>query len=74
MSKTTEQRVIVEDDSSVDEITREMATLKFRQDPYPMYARMRRKHPVYRSSRGIWYLIPTPTSTLPCATCACQRT
>jgi cytochrome P450 len=56
MSKTTEQRVIVEDDSSVDEITREMATLKFRQDPYPMYARMRRKHPVYRSSRGIWYL------------------
>jgi cytochrome P450 len=56
MSKTTEQRVIVEDDSSVDEITREMATLKFRQDPYPMYARMRREHPVYRSSRGIWYL------------------
>jgi cytochrome P450 len=48
--------VIVEDDSSVDEITREMATLKFRQDPYPMYARMRREHPVYRSSRGIWYL------------------
>ena len=56
MSKTTEHRVIVEDDSSVDEITREMATLKFRQDPYPMYARMRREHPVYRSSRGIWYL------------------
>jgi cytochrome P450 len=56
MSKTTEQRVIVEDDSSVDEITREMATLKFRQDPYPLYARMRREHPVYRSSWGIWYL------------------
>jgi cytochrome P450 len=39
-----------------DEITRAMATAEFRQDPYPVYERIRREHPVYRSSQGIWYL------------------
>jgi cytochrome P450 len=39
-----------------DEIAREMATAGFHQDPYPLYERMRREHPVYRSSQGIWYL------------------
>lgn len=33
-----------------------MATPEFHQDPYPLYERMRREHPVYRSSQGIWYL------------------
>jgi cytochrome P450 len=56
MSDETEQAVAVEHDGSVDEISREMATLEFHQNPYPLYARMRQNHPVYRSSEGIWYL------------------
>jgi cytochrome P450 len=31
-------------------------TPESRQDPYPLYARMRRDYPVYRSTHGIWYL------------------
>ncbi|MGH8929382.1 MAG: cytochrome P450 [Egibacteraceae bacterium] len=42
--------------SACDEIARDMATQEFHQDPYPLYARMRREHPVYRSCRGVWYL------------------
>ncbi|PZS15294.1 MAG: cytochrome P450 [Pseudonocardiales bacterium] len=43
-------------DSGVDEIIRALSTPEYRQDPYPLYARMRREHPVYRSSQGTWYL------------------
>lgn len=56
MTGETEQSVAIEHDGSVDEITREMARPQFHQDPYPLYERMRQKHPVYRSSEGIWYL------------------
>lgn len=56
MSGVTEQPAAGEYGGGVDEITREMATPEFHQDPYPLYARMRREHPVYRSSQGIWYL------------------
>ncbi len=38
----------------IDEVLRELQLR--RQDPYPLYARMRREHPVYRSSQGVWYL------------------
>jgi cytochrome P450 len=55
MSEAPEQWAAAED-GSLDEITREMATPEFHQDPYPLYARMRREHPVYRDSRGTWYL------------------
>jgi cytochrome P450 len=55
MSSATEQPAAVEHDS-VDQTSREMATPEFHQDPYPLYARMRREHPVYRSPEGIWYL------------------
>lgn len=40
----------------VDEITQAMTTPEFFQDRYPLYARMRRDHPVYRSVEGIWYV------------------
>ncbi|MGH3852216.1 MAG: cytochrome P450 [Pseudonocardiaceae bacterium] len=40
----------------MSEITEEMATPEFHQDPYPLYERMRREHPVYRGPQGIWYL------------------
>lgn len=56
ISDETEQPAAVEYDGGFDEITREMATPEFHQDPYPLYERMRRKHPVYRSSEEIWYL------------------
>ncbi len=39
-----------------DEITRALTTPEFFQDRYPLYARMRREHPVYRSVEGIWYV------------------
>ncbi|MGW4562393.1 cytochrome P450 [Streptomyces sp. NPDC004561] len=39
-----------------DEITAAMLSPEFRRDPYPLYARMRRDCPVYRSAQGIWYL------------------
>ncbi len=42
--------------TACDEIARGMATPEFHRDPYPLYARMRREHPVYRSSGGVWYL------------------
>ncbi len=56
MSGATEQPAALEYGGGFDEITREMATPEFHQDPYPLYERMRREHPVYRSSQGIWYL------------------
>ncbi|MGH8885799.1 MAG: cytochrome P450 [Egibacteraceae bacterium] len=56
MSSATEQPAAVEHDGGFDEITREMATPEFHKDPYPLYARMRRDHPVHRSARGVWYL------------------
>lgn len=56
MSSTTGKLVTVEHDGSFDGITQEMTTPAFRQDPYPLWALMRREHPVYRSSEGVWYL------------------
>ncbi|MGH3856842.1 MAG: cytochrome P450 [Pseudonocardiaceae bacterium] len=56
MSSATGLPEAVENDSGFDEIILALTTPEFRQDPYPLYARMRRDHPVYRSSRGIWYL------------------
>ncbi len=56
MASATQQTEVTDYDSGLDEITREMATPELRQNPYPLYARMRREHPVYRSSQGIWYL------------------
>ncbi|MGH3688138.1 MAG: cytochrome P450 [Pseudonocardiaceae bacterium] len=56
MSDVTEQPAAGERGGGGDEITREMATPEFHQDPYPLYAQMRREHPVYRSPQGIWYL------------------
>lgn len=56
MPDVTKQPAALGLDGGADEITREMATPEFHQDPYPLYERMRRKHPVYRGSEGIWYL------------------
>lgn len=60
MSSTTELPEALDNDndvdSGVDEIIRALSTPEYRQDPYPLYARMRREHPVYRSSQGTWYL------------------
>ncbi|MBV8539294.1 MAG: cytochrome P450 [Pseudonocardiales bacterium] len=56
MPEVTEQQAAVEYGGGLDEISREMATPEFHRDPYPLYERMRREHPVYRGSRGIWYL------------------
>jgi cytochrome P450 len=56
MPGATEQPAAVECGGGFDEITRAMATAEFQQDPYPVYERIRREHPVYRSSQGIWYL------------------
>ncbi|MFI9048199.1 cytochrome P450 [Streptomyces sp. NPDC053427] len=39
-----------------EDIAAAMQTPAFRRDPYPLYARMRRTCPVYRSPQGIWYL------------------
>ncbi|MGH3782382.1 MAG: cytochrome P450 [Pseudonocardiaceae bacterium] len=55
MSGAIEQPAVGED-GGFDEITQEMATPEFHQDPYPLYQRLRREHPIYRSSHGIWYL------------------
>jgi cytochrome P450 len=56
MVGATEQSAAAEYDGSFGEITREMATPEFHQDPYPLYERMRREYPVCRSAEGIWYL------------------
>ncbi|MGH2771403.1 MAG: cytochrome P450 [Actinomycetota bacterium] len=56
MSGATRESEAVERDGRFDEITQAMATPGFRQNPYPLYARMRRERPVYRSAQGIWYL------------------
>jgi len=56
MVGATEQSAAAEYDGSFSEITREMATPEFHQDPYPLYERMRRECPVCRSTEGIWYL------------------
>ncbi|MBW0009725.1 MAG: hypothetical protein JO063_06350, partial [Pseudonocardiales bacterium] len=53
MPEVTEQQAAVEYGGGLDEISREMATPEFHRDPYPLYERMRREHPVYRGSRGI---------------------
>ncbi len=56
MSSATQQPEAAARDGGFDEITQAMTTPEFRQDPYPLYAWMRREHPVYRSGQGIWYL------------------
>lgn len=56
MSSTTELPEAVENDDGFDEVIVALAAPESRQDPYPLYARMRREHPVYRSSQGTWYL------------------
>jgi cytochrome P450 len=56
MSSATQQPEAAERDDRSDEITDAMTTPEFLQDPYPLYARMRREHSVYRSAHGIWYL------------------
>jgi cytochrome P450 len=56
MSSAPQQPAVVEHEGDLDAIIQAMATPEFRQDPYPLYAQMRREHPVYRSSQGIWYL------------------
>lgn len=56
MASATERPAAVDYGGSFDEITREMATAAFRQDPYALYARMRQQHPAYRSAQGLWYL------------------
>ncbi|MFF7365776.1 cytochrome P450 [Streptomyces sp. NPDC008125] len=39
-----------------DGLAAALLTPEARQDPYPVYARMRRDDPVHRSPQGIWYL------------------
>jgi cytochrome P450 len=56
MSNTTPQTTATKYDGGFDEITRAMASPEFRQNPYALYERLRREHPVYRSSQGAWYL------------------
>jgi cytochrome P450 len=56
MPSETQRTEPVEHGGGFDEITQAMATPEFRQDPYSLYARLRREHPVYRSARGVWYL------------------
>lgn len=56
MPNAVQQPAVAERYGGFDEITQAMTTLEFRQDPYALYARMRREQPVYRSSRGLWYL------------------
>ncbi|MBV8543042.1 MAG: cytochrome P450 [Pseudonocardiales bacterium] len=57
MSSGTELPEAVENnDGGFDEVILALATPECRQDPYRLYARMRREDPVYRSSQGIWYL------------------
>lgn len=60
MSNTTQQTTATKHDGGFDDITRAMATPEFRQNPYALYERLRREHPVYRSSQGIWYLTRYP--------------
>jgi cytochrome P450 len=43
-------------DGGTGEISQAMAAPEFHQDPYPLYARMRRECPVHRTAEGIWYL------------------
>jgi cytochrome P450 len=56
MSSATQQPDAAERDDGLDEIAHAMTTPEHYQDPYPLYARMRREHPVYRGAQGIWYL------------------
>ncbi|MGH3564665.1 MAG: cytochrome P450 [Pseudonocardia sp.] len=56
MSRATQQPRTTERDGGFDEITQAMTTPEFRQNPYPLYARMRREHPVHRGAQGIWYV------------------
>lgn len=62
MAGATQQTDAVEagavegDGLGVDEVVGALMTAEFRQDPYRLYARMRREHPVHRSDQGNWYL------------------
>ncbi|MGH3941027.1 MAG: cytochrome P450 [Pseudonocardiaceae bacterium] len=56
MSSTTGRLGTVKHECSFDEITREMMTPEFRQDPYALWARLRREYPIYRSPEGVWYV------------------
>ncbi|MGH3873029.1 MAG: cytochrome P450 family protein [Pseudonocardiaceae bacterium] len=56
MSNATQQSDAAERDGGFGEIDHAMTTPEFFQNPYPLYARMRRDHPVYRGAQGIWYL------------------
>lgn len=56
MPSATQQPGAAVHEDTFDEITRAMTTPEFRQDPYPLYARMRRECPVHRSGQGIWYI------------------
>ncbi len=58
MQSAARQPAVVEHAGDFDPIIEAMTTLEFRHDPYPLYARMRREHPVYRSAKGIWYVTP----------------
>ncbi len=42
--------------TGLDETARDMASAAFAQDPYPLYARLRRERPVYQGAEGGWYL------------------
>jgi cytochrome P450 len=56
MSSATELPEAVENGGGFDEIIQALMTPELHQDPYRLYAQMRREHPVYRSSQGLWYL------------------
>jgi cytochrome P450 len=56
MSGTAQLSAATAQDHGCDEITQAMTTPQFRENPYPLYERLRREQPVFRSSRGIWYL------------------
>ncbi|MGH8900671.1 MAG: cytochrome P450 [Egibacteraceae bacterium] len=45
-----------EPDHGFDEITQAMTTPQFRENPYPLYERLRCEHPLYRGSQGAWYV------------------
>jgi len=65
MAGATEQSAAAEYDGSFGEITREMATPEFYQDPYPLYERMRWEYPVCRSPKGSGTSPATRMSMLP---------
>ncbi|MBV9164320.1 MAG: cytochrome P450 [Pseudonocardiales bacterium] len=61
MSRATELPEAVDKDSGdkdsgYDEVLLALTRPECHQDPHPFYAQMRRQHPVYCSTHGIWYL------------------